>query len=117
MPTMLRRHSGRKEVHVRSSGLPRSTAKKTASNSIALALAHFWYELVELGAYESTTQLADVLDVNRSHVSRIMRLTSLAPHLVEALVQDDGSLETSLTQLLKLPPQPWHAQKSCIGRP
>ncbi len=117
VPMKLRRRSGRREVHVPGCGLPRSTAKRTAPNSIVLALAraHHWQELVESGEYRSTSELADALGVDRSYVSRIMRLTSLEPDIVEALVQDDGSTEMSLARLLKLPPQLWHEQRSCIG--
>ncbi len=118
VPMKLRRRSGRKEVHVPGGGLPRSTAKKAAPDSILLALAraHHWQDLVESGAYDSTTELADALGVDRSYVSRIMRLTSLAPDIVEALVQDDGSVETSLAQLLKQPPDSWLEQRRCIHR-
>ncbi len=116
VPTKLRRRSGRKEIHLPGGGLPRSTEKKAAPDSILLALAraHHWQELVESGAYDSTTQLAAALGADRSYVSRIMRLTSLAPNIVEALVQDDGSIETSLARLLEQLPEAWHEQRSCF---
>ena len=52
----------------------------------ALARASNWQDLLDNGRYESITELADKLQVDRSYVARILRLALLAPDIVEAIV-------------------------------
>ena len=59
----------------------------------ALARAHRWNRLLESGRYGSATELAAAEKINPSYVSRVLRLTLLAPDIVEAIVdgmQADG---------------------------
>ena len=57
----------------------------------ALGRALRWRELLETGAYDTTEELAADEKINSSYVSRILRLTLLAPAIVEAIL-DGGSL-------------------------
>ncbi|HWS62756.1 MAG TPA: hypothetical protein VN325_08370 [Steroidobacteraceae bacterium] len=45
----------------------------------AVVRAHRWREMLENGEYASATELAKAEKVNDSYVSRILRLTLLAP--------------------------------------
>src|SRR5512132_3390576 len=51
----------------------------------ALARAHRWQRLFEKGTYRSVGEIADAEGVTRSFVNRMMRLTLLAPDIVEAI--------------------------------
>ena len=52
----------------------------------ALARAYRWRGMLEQGAYASITELAATEKINQSYVCRVLRLTLLAPALVEAIL-------------------------------
>ncbi len=116
VPMTLRRHSGRKEVHV-PLGLPRACKAKEKPSALALAVAraHRWQEQLEAGQYRSTTELAEALGVDRAYVSRTLRLTSLAPGLVEWIVFGDEPEGVTLAGLVREVPELWTVSWS-IGR-
>jgi hypothetical protein len=76
----------------------------------ALARAHRWRRMLESGGYGTLAELADAERINRSYVSRILRLTLLAPEIVERIL--DGRPAPSLPQLLKPFPVEWDKQKA-----
>lgn len=49
----------------------------------ALGLAHYWQQLLEEGKYRSLTEIARAEGMDVGQVSRIARLTQLAPDVVE----------------------------------
>ena len=53
----------------------------------ALARAYRWNKLLESGCYGSAAELAAAEKINPSYVSRVLRLTLLAPDLVEAIIE------------------------------
>ena len=53
----------------------------------ALARAHRWNKLLDNGRYSSAAELATAEKINPSYVSRVLRLTLLAPDIVEAIVE------------------------------
>ena len=61
----------------------------------ALARALRWRELLETGAYDTIEELAAAEKINSSYVSRILRLTLLAPAIVEAIL--DGRQPVEMT--------------------
>ena len=68
-------------------------------------------ELIDSGRYSSVTKLAEALDVDRFYVGRIMRLTLLAPDIVEAIVRGEEPSGLSLERLLKGMPVVWEEQR------
>ena len=52
----------------------------------ALARAWRWQKLLDRGVYSSVTEIAEAERISKSYVSRILRLTLLAPDLVEAIL-------------------------------
>jgi len=52
----------------------------------AIARAHRWKRMIESGRLASLTELADAEKINRAYLYRILRLTLLAPDVVEAIV-------------------------------
>jgi hypothetical protein len=59
----------------------------------ALARAFRWRRMLETGRYGTIDELAAAEKINSSYVSRLLRLTLLAPDIVEAILdgrQPDG---------------------------
>jgi hypothetical protein len=73
----------------------------------ALARAWRWQRMLESSEYGSLGELAYAERINRSYVSRVLRLMLLAPEIVERIL--DGRGAPGLPQLLK--PFPWEKQK------
>ena len=75
----------------------------------ALARAHRWRRLLESGAYGTLAELADAERISRSYVCRVLRLTLLAPDIVERIL--DGRPTAGLPQLLKPFPVEWEQRQ------
>jgi hypothetical protein len=56
----------------------------------SLARAWRWQRLLDNGAYRSVSDIGDTENISRSHVSRILRLTLLAPDIVEGSLTRGG---------------------------
>lgn len=62
----------------------------------ALGKAHRWKAMLESGEYASMTELARAENINLSCLCRVLRLTLLAPDIVEALLNGrHGQLQLS----------------------
>ncbi len=53
----------------------------------ANARAWRWQKLLDEGAHLSVSEIAEAEGINKSYVSRILRLALLAPDLIEAIVE------------------------------
>ncbi|AOX99842.1 hypothetical protein [Jeongeupia sp. USM3] len=74
----------------------------------ALGLAHHWLRLLDEGRAASVTDIAEAEGMDVTQVRRIMRLTLLAPTVVERLV---GSHSIVLEQIVRRSwPSSWHDQ-------
>jgi hypothetical protein len=74
----------------------------------ALARAHRWQRMLEYGEYGTLAELAAAERISRSYVCRVLRLTLLAPDIVERIL--DGRPTTGLAQFLKPFPIAWEKQ-------
>jgi hypothetical protein len=75
----------------------------------ALARAWRWRRMLESGAYSTLAEMADTEGISRSYVSRVLRLTLLAPDIVERIL--NGRPTAGLPQLLKRFPVEWKTQR------
>jgi hypothetical protein len=75
----------------------------------ALARAHRWQRGLESGEYGTLAELADAQQISRSYVCRVLRLTLLAPDIVERIL--DGRPTAELAQFLKPFPVEWERQR------
>ena len=82
---------------------------------IALARAFRWQEMLDTGEAGSTADLARKYDVDRSYVSRILQLTSLAPDIVEAILAGNEPSGLSLGTLRQGVPLRWDEQQKHLG--
>ena len=67
----------------------------------ALARAFRWRRMLESGRYSTIDELAAAEKINASYVSRILRLTLLAPQIVETILDGRQSPDMTLRGLLK----------------
>ena len=82
----------------------------------AVAKAHRWQEQLESGKYADITDLAAALGLDRSYVSRMLGLTSLAPDIVQAILAGNEPSGLSLTRLHKGVAERWDEQRRCWGQ-
>src|SRR5262249_17923038 len=81
----------------------------------ALARAHRWKAMMERGDYGSVAGLAAAEKINQSYLCRILRLTLLAPELVEAIL-DGCDTSPDLHVLLHPLPALWRDQAAFCPR-
>lgn len=76
----------------------------------ALAKAYRWQDQLESGEFAGLEDLAKANGVDRTYVGRILRLTSLAPAIVERILSGDEPEGISLRRLQKGLPFVWTEQ-------
>jgi hypothetical protein len=117
VPLRIRRRRGRREI-IAPAGLDEAApAPVTANHGLAVmvARAHRWRELPETGQYATIRALAADLGVDNSYVARILRLTLLAPGLIEAILEGTEPDGLSLEKLYRTPVG-WDEQRRALGR-
>ena len=85
------------------------TPEREANGTLvfALAKAYRWQEQLESGQYAGLEDLAAANGVDRTYVVRILRLTSLAPGIVERILTGDEPEGISLAKLRTNLPVVW----------
>ena len=109
VPLRIRQWGGRKAI-VAPDGAPLSP-EETHSGPIptrgdpalvkALARAHRWRRMLEAGEHGNVRELAKVEKVNETYISRALRLTLLAPDMVEAILDGRQPEEMTLPKLME----------------
>jgi hypothetical protein len=82
----------------------------------ALARSFRWNKLLESGRYASIEELAEAERINPSYLGRTLRLSLLAPPIVEELL-DGRNPNLPLAKLLKPFPTTWSEQERWAARP
>jgi len=77
----------------------------------ALARAFRWRRLLETGVHTTIDDLAAAEKINSSYVSRILRLTLLAPDIVEAILDGRQGAEVTVKELMQPLPVKWGEQR------
>jgi hypothetical protein len=73
--------------------------------------------MLEGGQYASSAELAKAEKVNDSYLSRILRLTLIAPDIIEAILTGRQPSTLQLDDLLKPLPEAWALQHSALFSP
>jgi hypothetical protein len=114
LPMALRHRGGRKEIVLPPGVAPvaESVAGEESPTALAIALARAfrWQEMIESGQAESNSDLARKLKLDQSYIARTIRLTSLAPDLVEAILDGQEPDGLSLRSLRRDLPLSWDGQ-------
>jgi len=75
-----------------------------------VARAFRWRRILKAGRYNKIDELAAAEKINSSYVSRLLRLTLLAPDLVEAILDGRQPEGVTLLGLLEGVPVVWGEQ-------
>ena len=120
VPLTIRRRGGRKTI-ISPDGVAMTAGHGTPSDIAvtrgdpalvkALARAFRWKRMLDDRRYGSAAELAVAVKLNESYVSRILRLTLLAPEIVEAILDGRQAPEITLPVLMGVFPAVWEQQR------
>jgi len=108
VPFSVVKRGGRKEMQ-----LPEGAAQpRRADNTLvkALARAFRWKRILESGEFATIAELAEHEGIAPSYMTRVMRLTLIAPDIVEAILDGKQGAVVTLARLLEPFPVEWHVQ-------
>jgi hypothetical protein len=83
----------------------------------AITRAFRWREMLENGTHATIAEIAAAEKINASYVGRFLRLTLLAPDIVEAILGGRQPTEMTVAVLMKPFPVGWREQRAeILGR-
>ncbi|MTW18317.1 hypothetical protein GJ689_19125 [Rhodoplanes serenus] len=116
VPMTFTKRGGRKLVlapnGVDARAMPRARVDSTMVK--ALARAHRWKRMLDSGDYPTVQDLANAEEINSSYVARVLRLSLLAPAIVEAILDGRQPPELQLEDLLARLPVEWSLQHEML---
>ena len=111
IPVRFYRRNGRQMVLTHGDNGQADPERETNGSLVsALAKAYRWHEQLESGEYGGLEDLAAANRMDRIYLGRILRLTSLAPEIVERILDGDEPEGLSLERLRKKLPLCWVEQ-------
>ena len=114
-PIRLKRRSGRRLVQMQAA--PKNSRpwdKQKTSLQVALMRAHRWLAMLEEGEAASLSDIARRESTDVSYVARVLNLTTLAPEIVEAVLDDALPNAVFLNDIAVNPPPCWREQLAQI---
>ena len=117
IPMHIRRMRGRKRIFAPQAldGEVPDSLPEVQSPWQALGKAFSWSDAIENGEFGSVSDLAKALDMDNSYVVRILKLTTLAPDIIEAILNGEEPSGLSLAQLIRTFPGDWEKQRVYFG--
>jgi len=114
VPLVLKKRGGRKEVILPQAFASDSPMRPSHQEAlvIAIARAHRWQKLLDEGKFESISDLAREIGLDVSFAARLLRLTLLAPDIVESILMGEEPSGLSLTMLTKQLSVLWNEQRT-----
>jgi hypothetical protein len=112
IPITLRHQGGRKQVVTPEGATPWIPIATRVDNTMvkALARAHRWRDMLESGEHATVRDLAKAENIDEVYLGRVLRLTLLAPSIVEAILAGTQPATLELHDLLKSFPTEWERQ-------
>jgi hypothetical protein len=112
VPLALRKRGGRKLV-VAPAGVTWAAPRPRVDDTVvkAIARAFRWRKLLETGVCGTIAEIATAERINPTYVGRILRLTLLAPDVVEAILDGRQPATLQLADLLRPLPVEWTRQR------
>ncbi|HCX34221.1 MAG TPA: hypothetical protein DHV08_12185 [Rhodocyclaceae bacterium] len=109
VPFRLVKRGGRKEMVMPTDVSPQRKTDNTLFK--ALARAFRWKRMLESGEFTTIAELAKREEIAPSYMTRVLRLTLLAPEIVEAILDGRQGPEVTLARLLEPLPADWRSQR------
>jgi hypothetical protein len=78
----------------------------------AIARTFRWREMLENGTYATIAEIAAAEKINESYIGRVLRLTLLAPDIVEEILNGQEPAGLQLHHLFRRFPTCWGAQRT-----
>jgi len=114
VPLAVRKQRGGRKLVLMPGGMtPRGASGADTTLVKALARAFRWRRLLEGGRFGTIDELAAAEKINSSYVSRLLRLTLLAPDIVEAIL-DGQQAAMTLPGLMEPYPVEWEGRRDLI---
>jgi hypothetical protein len=116
VPVSFLHRSGRKQILSPPGAAPWLPAPRVDGALFkAVVRAHRWRAMLENGEYGSSAELAKTEKINDSYLSRVLRLTLIAPDLTEAILNGHQPSTLQLDDLLKPLPAAWDRQRFMLN--
>lgn len=110
VPFRLVKRGGRKEMQLPEGA---STPRRPDGALVkALARAFRWKRMLDSGEFASISELAEMEGIAFTYMARLLRLTLLAPDIVEAILDGRQRPELTLARVLEPFPVEWSRQIS-----
>lgn len=110
IPFRIVKRGGRKEMQ-----LPEGAAQtRRTDNALvkALARAFRWNRMLQSGEFATIGELAEREGIAPSYMTRVLRLTLLAPDIVEAILDGKQGPQVTLARALEPFPVEWVGQRA-----
>jgi hypothetical protein len=113
IPMRFQRRGGRKRIVAPDGSeiVPATRPQPDGTLLKALARAWRWQRLLDDGVYTSVTEISDAEGINKSYISRILRLALLPPDTVEAVLAGRADQALMLERLERPLPASWEEQR------
>ena len=109
VPFRVVKRGGRKEMQLpEGAALPRRTDNTVVK---ALARAFRWKRMLESGEFGTIAELAEREGIAPSYMTRVLRLTLLAPDIVQSILDGRQGPEVTLALVLEPVPAAWNEQR------
>jgi hypothetical protein len=117
VPFTIRKRGGRKLVIAPGGAETSAPVRHRVDNAMVKALARGfrWRKLLETGVYGTIEEIAAAEKINASYVGRLLRMTLLAPEIVEAILDGRQPAEMTLAALMEPLPIEWNEQRKAIS--
>lgn len=108
------KRGGRKEMQLPDGASSQHKVDNTLVK--ALARAFRWKRMLKSGEFTTIAELAAHENIAPSYMTRVLRLTLLAPDIVEAILDGRQAPEMALALLLEPFPEEWERQIEQLAR-
>ena len=113
VPFRVVKRGGRKEMQ-----LPEGVKQPRRTDSTlvkALARAFRWKRMLESGKFATIAELAEREGIASSYMTRVLRLTLLAPDIVAVILDGRQGREVTLARVLQPFPAEWTIQRQTFA--
>ena len=112
VPFAIRKRGGRKLVITPDGMAAAPTPRSRVDSALLKALARGfrWRKLLETGQFATIEEIAVAENINPSYVSRLLRMTLLAPEIVEAILAGRQPEGLTMARAMRPFPEEWMSQ-------